>query len=96
MPNQDKDNWEHRSENMRCKTCMFYVPKGGGKLGRCRQSSPTLKGFPAVFPNDWCGDHKLDEEKVEEDIDKKCNVVECNLEKKEGANFCDKHYEELR
>ena len=21
------DNWKHRSEGMRCKTCMFFVPK---------------------------------------------------------------------
>jgi len=93
------DNWKHRSENMRCKTCMFFVPKipfqprpmepekgpgnippeppelnlGPGKiylrhpgydLGRCRRHAPTLSGWPAVFVNDWCGDHKIDEEKL--------------------------------
>ena len=21
------DNWKHRSQGMRCKTCMFFVPK---------------------------------------------------------------------
>lgn len=51
---------------MRCRSCMFYVPKEGPegaklKLGRCRRHSPTMSGFPAVFPADWCGDHKLDE-----------------------------------
>ncbi len=35
-----------------------------GRLGRCRKRAPTLNGFPAVFENDWCGDHKLDENKI--------------------------------
>lgn len=60
-----KDNWKHRSENMLCKQCMFYVEKNE-KIGRCREKSPTLKGWPAVFPNDWCGAHKLDEGKLNE------------------------------
>ena len=58
------DNWRHRADNMRCRTCMWYVPKYTGQLGRCRHHSPTMKGYPAVFPTDWCGDHKLDEEKI--------------------------------
>ncbi len=58
-----KDNWEHRSENMLCKICMWDVEKNE-KLGRCRQHAPTIKGFPAVFPTDWCGDHKVDEKKL--------------------------------
>jgi len=32
-------------------------------LGRCRKHAPTMAGFPAVFETDWCGDHKLDENK---------------------------------
>uniref|UniRef100_A0A6H2A6A4 Uncharacterized protein n=1 Tax=viral metagenome TaxID=1070528 RepID=A0A6H2A6A4_9ZZZZ len=56
---EKKDNWEHRSKGMLCKTCMFYVPKGNGQLGRCRRKAPTMSGFPVVFPSDWCGDHKL-------------------------------------
>lgn len=68
------DNWEHRSEGMRCMTCVFYVPKmirSGKKskgvesaLGRCRANAPTMKGYPAVFETDWCGNHKLDENKI--------------------------------
>lgn len=72
------DNWKHRSKGMVCATCMFFVPKvreGGDKeqqepmliikvLGRCRRHAPTMGGFPAVFETDWCGDHKLDEEKI--------------------------------
>lgn len=73
------DNWKHRSEGMRCKTCMFFVPKVANgvvvvgeeltnpiyHLGRCRRHAPTMSGWPVVFVNDWCGDHKIDEEKVE-------------------------------
>lgn len=78
------DNWKHRSENMRCKTCMFFVPKiqqptladrfamtaitapaePDPVIGRCRRHAPALNGFPVVFVKDWCGDHKLDEEKI--------------------------------
>lgn len=64
-----KDNWEHRSSNMLCKTCMYFVPKKVKAieifLGRCRRSAPTISGFPAVFDTDWCGQHKIDENKVE-------------------------------
>lgn len=66
----DADNWEHRGSNMRCRTCMWFVPKAVPKdvlasgLGRCRRHAPTMNGFPATFESDWCGDHKLDETKV--------------------------------
>jgi hypothetical protein len=33
-------------------------------LGRCRRHAPTMNGYPVVFVNDWCGDHKMDENKV--------------------------------
>lgn len=33
-------------------------------IGRCRKHAPTLNGWPAVFGDDWCGDHKLDAEKL--------------------------------
>ena len=55
-----EDNWEHKSENMLCKTCMFYVPKRSGAVGRCRCKAPTIKGWPVMFPTDWCGVHKLE------------------------------------
>ena len=60
-----KDPWEHRSKGMVCATCMWCVMKGTSKLGRCRRHAPTMNGYPAVFENDWCGDHKLDETKLE-------------------------------
>lgn len=63
------DNWKHRSEEMKCSTCMWYVQKEWDKdrsteIGRCRRHAPTMSGFPVVFSSDWCGDHKLDEAKV--------------------------------
>lgn len=73
------DPWRHRSKGMRCETCMFYVKKApvdqprehtllrhddATELGRCRRHAPTMRGYPAVFVTDWCGDHKLDENKL--------------------------------
>lgn len=70
------DPWIHRSEGMRCKSCMWFVPKvpatheknglppGTYDLGRCRRHCPTMGGFPVVFVNDWCGDHRVDENKL--------------------------------
>lgn len=69
------DNWRHRSLNMLCASCMFFVEKRGADfeqpapvdaarvLGRCRRHAPTLGGWPAVYTGDWCGDHKIDETK---------------------------------
>lgn len=31
-------------------------------IGRCRRHAPTMNGYPVVYVNDWCGDHKLNEE----------------------------------
>ena len=63
------DPWKHRSEGMRCKTCIWFVPKQpnnklGYDLGRCRRHAPTMGGYPAVYVNDWCGDHRIDENKI--------------------------------
>lgn len=74
---QGKDPWKHRSSGMQCRTCMWFVAKeapanvvismevSDAKLGRCRRHAPTMNGYPVVFPKDWCGDHKLDEEKLD-------------------------------
>ena len=70
------DLWQHRSRGMTCATCMYFVPKkpieapvlrpeDARTLGRCRRHAPDCqKGWPAVFAFDWCGDHKLDENKI--------------------------------
>ena len=48
------DNWQHKSSEMLCATCMYYCNT------RCRRNSPTISGYPAVYETDWCGNHKLD------------------------------------
>jgi len=62
-----EDHWKHRTKGMSCARCMWFVEKisdkGNTGLGRCRKHAPTMGGYPAVFLNDWCGDHKLDENK---------------------------------
>jgi hypothetical protein len=69
------DNWKHRSKGMKCETCMWFVEKENNQegtnlnsypavFGRCRRHAPTMNGYPAVFGTDWCGDHKLDENKI--------------------------------
>ena len=58
-----------------CKSCTWFVPKkvtkndlesGGDSpvfhIGCCRRHAPAMNGYPVVFVNDWCGDHKLSEE----------------------------------
>lgn len=64
------DPWSHRSDLMRCSNCMWYVQKRSecagkilAQIGRCRRHAPTMSGYPVVFWRDWCGDHKLDENK---------------------------------
>ena len=68
---ENKDPWKHRSAEMKCRTCMYYVKKesshdvaGSMEIGRCRRNAPTMKGYPVVYPKDWCGEHKLDETKL--------------------------------
>ena len=66
VPVED-DLWRHRSAKMKCGTCMWWVAKVGPtvvELGRCRRHSPTLGGWPAVYEGDWCGDHKVDENRL--------------------------------
>jgi hypothetical protein len=57
------DPWAHRSLGMRCHSCMAFVLKGTGPIGRCRRNAPTMNGFPVVFETDWCLQHRLDETK---------------------------------
>lgn len=53
------DLWSEKTSEMQCQTCMFYVNF------RCRRYAPTIKGFPAVYPEDWCGEHKLDKKMMQ-------------------------------
>lgn len=64
---ENRDPWAHRSKGMRCQTCMWFVLKISptpNAVGRCRRHAPTMNGYPVVFDTDWCGDHKLDENKA--------------------------------
>lgn len=63
------DPWMYRSAGMRCSTCIWFVPKVSERIqacsvGRCRRHAPTMGGYPVVFSIDWCGDHRLDENKA--------------------------------
>lgn len=65
------DPWKHRSRGMSCITCIWYMEKEREKsikgalcLGRCRKRAPTMDGYPVVFEEDWCGNHKLDENAI--------------------------------
>ena len=69
------DPWKNRSKGMKCGTCIWFVKKGDpqisqedvdtrGQIGRCRRHAPTMNGFPVVFEADWCGDHRIDENKI--------------------------------
>ena len=73
----NNDPWKHRSKGMRCATCMWFVlkeqsepdttetrPSTKENLGRCRRHAPTSNGFVPVYGVDWCGDHRLDENKI--------------------------------
>lgn len=69
------DPWKGRSSGMKCICCMYFVEKIDSTrkdepaittqrvIGRCRRHAPTMNGYPVVFETDWCGDHKLDENK---------------------------------
>ena len=67
-----EDNWIHRSKGMLCMTCMWFVQKvtlqpvvqDAPVIGRCRRHAPSMHGWPVMYGTDWCGDHKIDEEKV--------------------------------
>ena len=63
------DPWINRSLKMRCQTCIHFVIKSRQdgvptQVGRCRRHAPTMSGYPVVFLEDFCGDHKLDEHKT--------------------------------
>ncbi len=45
-------------------TAKAYEKKPEKIVGRCRRHAPTMNGYPAVYMTDWCGDHKLDENKA--------------------------------
>ena len=74
---QNQDNWVHRSTSMFCRSCMWWVEKKASShtlldeatgerqiIGRCRRHAPSMQGFVPTFSTDWCGDHRLDENRM--------------------------------
>jgi hypothetical protein len=52
-----------------CVTCRWFdiIPSEDEAVsGHCRRHAPSATGFVPVFVNDWCGDHRLDENRVAE------------------------------
>lgn len=69
---ESNDPWSNRSSGMKCSTCVWFAPKFSNApvkpehkvVGRCRRHAPTMSGYPVVYQDDWCGDHRIDENKV--------------------------------
>jgi len=74
-----EDPWANRSSKMKCRSCMWFVGKATARdasfeeygeelepvIGRCRKHAPVvLVGYPVVYPHDWCGDFKMDENRA--------------------------------
>jgi hypothetical protein len=57
-----RDNWAPGlggSTSSQCQSCMYYINK------RCRRNAPRGQdGWSAVYPTDWCGQHKLSKDKM--------------------------------
>jgi len=67
------DRWDRKTD-FGCESCMFYVPKFSHAAdppcrgeGRCRRHAPTMKGYPVVFVDDWCGEHKRGSNPIRDD-----------------------------
>ena len=41
-----------------CQSCAFFVA-GAENVGKCRRHAPCCNGWPSVYVNDSCGDHKV-------------------------------------
>ena len=52
---------------LKCFNCIFFEGKedatGFIQVGRCIRNAPTIRGFPIMLPNQYCGEHRLDENK---------------------------------
>ena len=56
----------------RCATCVWFEPvlhvdaKEGDplRLGKCKRHAPRGAGFPRVMPQEFCGEHVLDVDKL--------------------------------
>lgn len=57
-PPPPNDRWDKTwYSTYKCETCMFY------NNFRCRRHAPKgQEGWSAVYPADWCGDHKMNKQ----------------------------------
>lgn len=57
-----RDNWDKAAYPTQwCATCHSYINF------RCRRHAPRGQdGWPAVFPTDWCMDHKMSKQTMAE------------------------------
>jgi len=54
------DNWQPL-DTFVCKCCMYWISY------RCRRHSPAgQEGWPATYPTDHCGDHKMSKIQMEQ------------------------------
>jgi hypothetical protein len=44
----------HFHDSLTCSNCHWHT---GGHVGHCRRNSPGPRGFPIVYPLDWCGEY---------------------------------------
>jgi hypothetical protein len=43
-----------------CATCHWFEGdrENDELMGHCHYDSPSMAGFPCIYPDNWCGDHK--------------------------------------
>ena len=68
-----KEDFQLDGHGRSCETCIFFTKKNASykpnlthvEIGRCRRHAPISgQGFPTTLIDSWCGDHKLDENKI--------------------------------
>ena len=59
---EQSDPWSGRQTGMKCRTCIWFVAKE--QISAIKPDAPTMGGYPVVFVNDWCGDRRVDENKI--------------------------------
>ena len=70
---------ETRKNGLVCMTCVYFEGvediQGFVKIGICKRYAPTFRGFPHMQPHNCCGEHRIDENKIDfEEIEEKAEV----------------------
>jgi len=80
---------------MKCEKCIYFVEakketfeiyEPDKSIGTCRFNPPSFEGFPKVSSNDWCGQHKLDENKLNLN---ESNTTTMSSNKYVSMKYCD-------